>query len=260
VKLPIKIPNPATSVTCLILLIIFMSIFSGCRDETKITANSPDQLKANKSADSLVNLGIACFGRKLDSSYFYFSEALKIAGKYELKDQEHAILLQLSNVYYAAHDFQMTVILLDSVIKLTTLDGNYEVLSNALNNLGNVKYDLHDHNDARRLYDSAFEVARKHRLFRQMGVAMGSLARYEEDNELSLKMHEQAIGFLKKSPENEEAIARLMINIGNRSTNPDSAIKYYYAAIRMVDRKNSSEVTMMAYNLHYSQTQISTKN
>jgi signal transduction histidine kinase len=193
-------------------------------------------------------LGKVFFNTKIDSSFYYFSVANKIADKYKINELKPDIFLNLSNIYVGAFDFTTGIFLLDSTINFASRTNNYEAMSDAYNCLGNIKYDLHDFENAKRMFHSAYAVAQKHTLNKQTGVALGSLARFEKDTGKSILLHKQAIEILKKSPGTEEAVARLLINIGIRYTIPDSSIKYYYSAINTIGENTSNEVTMIAYN------------
>ncbi|MEI6898767.1 MAG: ATP-binding protein [Bacteroidota bacterium] len=193
-------------------------------------------------------IGTTYINRKNDSSYFYFSKALNLVEKYKIDPLKPHLLYNLAKLYNATYDHKRSIRTLDSVIRLASKYNDFVLLSNAYNDIGNMKFDLHDLPDARHMFDTSYKIAQKHLLYKQMGVALGNLARFEKDLNQSLIMHKRAIGFLEKNRGTEEARALLLINMGNRFEDQDSAIKYYQSAISLVDSGSSSEAPMIAYN------------
>lgn len=193
-------------------------------------------------------MGIACFNYHNDSSYIYYSSALKIADKFDLMKIKVKIYYALAMVYRAAFDTKMSVVFLDSAIVLSQKLRNYTLLSDAYNVLGNIKFAMSDTLDARSLYDSAYNIASRHALPKQMGIAMASLSGFEKDPAGSSEIQRKAIVILKKQPGNEEEIASILNNLGVQSSNPDTAIKYYQSSIQFAQMANSIEVEIGAYN------------
>lgn len=62
------------------------------------------------------------------------------------------------------------------------------------------------------------------------------------------KAQKMAINLLEKIPGNEEEIASVYCNLGLRSSDPDTAIKYYQAAINIAQTGNSAEVEIASFN------------
>lgn len=158
------------------------------------------------------------------------------------------MLLELAKSYYSVQDLQRAIILYDSVIKLANASGNFDPVAEAYTGLGNVKIDLHDFTGAKRMFDSSYQVALRHRLYKHLGVAAGSLARFDTSIRQATNTMQNAINLLKKEPGTREAIARLLSSIGYRAENPDTAIKYCQAAIRMVNPDSCGEVVIGALN------------
>ena len=208
-------------------------------------------LRMNSSeaiARAYLMMGIALFNRQIDSSYLNYSKALKIADKFDLKEIKVKIFYAMGMVYRKTGDKKISVLYLDSVITLSEKLKDYKQLSDAYNVLGNIKFGAHQPYDARRCYDSAYKIAAKHDLLKQMGVAMASLSRFEIDTVTSCKMQRDAIQILKKQHGNEEEIASILSNLGVQSTNPDTAIKYNQFAIQYAEMANSLDVEIGAYN------------
>jgi signal transduction histidine kinase len=193
-------------------------------------------------------MGKAFLNLRNDSSYFYLKSALTLSAASKTGTFDTPILFWLSKISLATFDYRQAVILLDSVVKLSSSEKNFEMLSVAFNEIGGIKDDLHDHGNAKIMFDTAYKIAARHSLYKQMGAALGNLARFETDQARSVKMQKHAVELLKRSAASENAIAQLYINIGTLLGDPDSAIDYYQAAIRTVDPLSSSDVVMVAYN------------
>jgi signal transduction histidine kinase len=204
-------------------------------------------------ARAFLMMGIANFNYHNDSSFAYYSSALKIAEQFDLKKTKVKIYYAMAMVYRAAFDTKSSILFLDSSINLSQKLKNYTLLSDAYNVLGNIKYALLDTQYSRRWYDSAYNIASRHSLSKQMGVAMASLSRFEKDSIRSSELLRNAILILKKQPGNEEEIASILCNLGLKSSNPDTAIKYYQSSIGYARIANSVKIESSAYNdLAYS--------
>ena len=203
-------------------------------------------------ARAYLMMGVPYFNNNKDSSFFYYSNALKVAERYNLDEIKPRIYYSLAMIYSAASDLKMAVIFLDSSIIISQKVKNYSSLSNTYNVLGNLKSDMLDSIDAKAMYDSAYNIANRHNLLKQKGIAMASLSRFETD-QASYVLQKKAIQILEKQSGNEEEIASILSNLGLRSSNPDTAIKYYKSAIRFAQSGNCSELEIASYNnLAYS--------
>jgi signal transduction histidine kinase len=198
-------------------------------------------------------MGVAYFNHNYDSSFIYFSKALKIANKNNLGRSKSDLYYSLAMIYKAAYDDKMAVIFLDSSIVLAQRFKEYQMISNAYNALGNSKFDLQESSDARNLYDSAYNIAKRHSLPKQLGVAMASLSRFETNAASSAKMQKEAVSILMKQNGNDEEIALILCNLGLTSSNPDTAINYYQTALKFAESAKSDLAKIAAYNnLAYS--------
>jgi two-component system, NarL family, sensor kinase len=195
-----------------------------------------------------VMLGIAYNLNDKDSSYMYFNKALKIADSSKSVAQIPIILYNLAILNKAAHNYRTAIVMLDSSIRLAEADKNFPVISDAYNSLGNIKYDVEDNKDAQRHYDSAFQIAKRHSLYKQMGVALGNLARFEKDHSTSVRMQREAISYLRNRFGTQEEIALILINIGYWFTNPDSALFYFRSALELAKNGGLHVVEMAAFN------------
>jgi signal transduction histidine kinase len=184
------------------------------------------------------SIGIAYLLDQKDSSYFYFNMALKLAEKGHFLNWKIHILYNLAILHKASYNYEAAITLLDSLIRLAETVRNYQVISNAYNTLGNVNIDIHKYAEARRMYDSALSIASKHSLYKQMGVAISNLARFQENTRKSISLQKEALNYLEKEKGTEEEIANIFINMGNRYKNPDSALFYYKSALNLALKAN----------------------
>jgi signal transduction histidine kinase len=197
-------------------------------------------------ANSIV--GYAYRTTKQDSGFFYYSESLKLANRYGITNQKANVFCDLSKIYSSASDFKTSIIMLDSAKRLAILELNYKVLSDVYNELGSIKLEISDSIDARKMFDSALLIARKHYIFTQVGAALGNLATLESNVTQSIYLNKQAIINLKKSAGTETIIASILINIGFLQDNPDSAIYYYSNALNTLESLHLDEPSIAAYN------------
>jgi signal transduction histidine kinase len=209
---------------------------------------------SNKAiAKGFLLMGISYYNHMNDSSFYYYTEALKLADEYNLIILKPFIFYDLSMIYYAVQDNKMAVILLDSVIQLSEKVKDYPNLSNAYNSLGNIKMNMGDSSGSRRMFEKAFKIAKEHSLSKQTGVAMGSLASIEKDQNKSKRLQKDALEYLMKSTGADAEIASILINLGLLFSNPDSAIDYYNKAIGIAKKGGSVNLEIAAYNnLAYS--------
>lgn len=185
-----------------------------------------------------------------DSSYFYFSKALKHADVAGLSKQKVRIIYNLAIFYNAAYDYKTGIVLLDSTIRLSEIVKEYAQMADAYNALGFIRLALRETADAKRMFETSFEIAKAHLLYKQMGIALGNLTRFEGDKTKAIKLLKEAISYLKKAKDRGtvEEIANFLINIGYRNTNPDSALVYYLEALQLAKNGNLPKIEIGAYN------------
>ncbi len=214
-------------------------------------------LNIARHTDSITNLvdaykwiGKAYLQNQIDSSVFYYNRALRIADSCHLITQKVHIYYNLASIYNAAYNYKSAVSLLDSSINLAKLVKDPEGISNAYIAIGNIKFNIHDFVNARLMYEAALEIARKGMLYKQMGVAMGNLARkpFELDTQKSLAKQREALGYLNKVKGVELEMAYIYINMGFWSAIPDTALYYYKSALKLALNANLSKVVFGAYN------------
>lgn len=232
--------------------------------ERNKVSNNPLSIKFAKMAlaiakqtDSITHLvdaykwmGKAYLQNQKDSSYYYYNLALQIADSNRLVSQKIHIFYNLASLYSSAYNYRTAVSLLDSSIRLAEMVRDPEGTSNAYIALGNIKYNIHDYESARQMYESALKVARGDSMFKQIGVAIGNLARrpFENDIRKSIALQKEALSYLGKVKGVEEEMAYILINMGAQSSNPDTALFYYKSALRLALNANLSKVQYGAYN------------
>lgn len=198
-------------------------------------------------ANSIV--GSAYILKQKDSSFFYYSEGLKLANRYGVTNQLPAIYCNLSKIYAATSVLKTSVFLLDSAKRLATQTRNWVVLSDAYNELGNISNDVSNSAQAKKMFDSAFLVAQRHSINVQMGIALGSMASVEDDVEKSISLGRQAITYLRRSPGTKHEIASIFINIAAEQKNQDSIITYALSALAILKGIGLDDLTIAAQNL-----------
>jgi two-component system, NarL family, sensor kinase len=205
--------------------------------------NTPDVI-----VSSYYLMGIAYNKFNSDSSYLFLRKALIMADNNGILDKKPMILYSIAMLYKAAQDYKRAIVLLDSCIYYAASTQNYTLLSEAYNTIGNIQYDGQEKGDAKRMYDSAYKIAKEHGKYKQMGTSLGNLAKFEKSLASSIKLQKEAIQLLKKDNGVEEEIAYILINIGYGQSNPDSALYYFSSALDLAKNGNLSEVEMGAYN------------
>jgi len=195
-------------------------------------------------------LGIAYFPSEKDSSYLFFTTALKIADEAHILDQKIPVIYNLAMIYSAAYNYKEAITLLDSSIMLAKSVNDNPGISRAYMALGTINVNIHDFESARKMFESALEVATKDSLYQLMGVALGNLAKveFENDTKKSISVQREALNYLKKVKGTEEEMAYILINMGNRYTNPDSALFYYKSALNLAVNANLPTIQFGAYN------------
>jgi two-component system, NarL family, sensor kinase len=196
-------------------------------------------------------MGIAYFHNRKDSSNYYYTLAIHVADDAGLTARMTTILYNLSFIYDAAGDKRKAIQLLDSAIRLSISVGDYEIISNAYNAIGTIRRENHDYENAKLMFDSAFKVAERKSLYKQMGASLANIARFEDDTSEAISRYEDALHYFRKIKDGKGAeaeMATILVNIGNKYKNPDSALFYYKKALKLAINANLSMNIMIAYN------------
>jgi two-component system, NarL family, sensor kinase len=211
-----------------------------------------NQIKTDEAvAQAYILLGISFLQLHKDSSYIFYTQALKISEDAHLAKQKANVLYNLANIYEAADNHKDAITMLDSSILLAESIKDYVVMSNAYNSLGTIKVNIQDFESARQMFQTAFTIAKNDSQYKQMGVALANLARFRKDANESVLLMKEAIGYLKKLKNGkgaEEEIANVLNNIGNKFSNPDSGLYYYRSALKIATYAKLPKIVMAAYN------------
>ena len=179
-----------------------------------------------------------------DSSYIYNSQSLQLAEKIHLQKTSSAAMYNLAMLFYDASDLKTAMVYFDSAVQISMAIQDFRMLSNTYNVLGDIKNDLCDTAGARCMFDSAFQIAKRHSLKMQQGIAIASLSRLEKEPAIRELKHRQAIELMRGIPGVEEEMALIYINLGMYSQNPDSALAFYQEASKLANIIHSSEITI----------------
>jgi len=193
-------------------------------------------------------LGNAYSAVIIDSGFFFYHKALIVIDSFNLNDEKGKVLYNLGILNRSAGNYKNYKMLIDSALRFSILINDFSTMSNSFNSLGGFYYNIGEKVIARKMFDSAFAIAKRKLLYLQMGSALGNLARFETDLNKSVALLRQAISYLEKSNGSDEQIAMCLINIGYRVSDTDSALHYYNQAINMVSAEYSPVVTIAAYN------------
>jgi two-component system, NarL family, sensor kinase len=217
-----------------------------------LAKQSMEVAKKINTPEALTNasflMGIAYSKFNNDSSYIYLRKAQQLADNNDLADRKPMIFYNIAMLYMAAKDYKRAIVLLDSSIYFAGRTRNYPLLSEAYNTIGNIQFDGQNKTIAKQMYDSAYKIAKQHNKYRQMGAALGNLARFEESAGNSIRLQKEAIKLLQKEKGVEEEISGILINIGYNQSNPDSALYYFSSALELAKEGNLSDLEMGAYN------------
>jgi signal transduction histidine kinase len=198
-------------------------------------------------------LGKAYYVSAKDSSYYYYERALELADKLKSDQERPSILYNISLLNFYAGNYKEALVLLDSCLSCAKRIGDYPVLSDAFNSMGNIYMEIHDTTRAITSFRKALKIGEERSLPVQTANAIGNLALYENDIKKAIRLQKQAIADLKNYPGTLEEIATTQINIGTEQLIPDSAMVYYYLALEELKNRNLPLVELAAYNdLAYS--------
>ncbi|MEI6457154.1 MAG: ATP-binding protein [bacterium] len=193
-------------------------------------------------------MGMTFTNLQNDSGYYYYSQALTMAVSFGLKERQAHLYYNIAMLYVLALDYKNGMTYLDSALVTAGVAGEYSVISDVYNILGNINYAVDDKPGAIRMYNMAYKVSKEHSFYLQMGTALGNLAEFEKDDKTYIKNLQDAVGMLKKSYGNEKEIASFYNNIGLRQTSPDSALFYYRLALQTLNNGRIPEVEILTYN------------
>jgi signal transduction histidine kinase len=199
-------------------------------------------------ARSYIMSGEVYFSFKKDSAFYFYNKALQVIDSFQLVKEKGKVLYDIGMLHGAAGNYKTSVAFLDSALVYSKVIFDTVTISNSLNALGNIYHDMGNDTNARKMFDSAFSIAKARSLYLQMGAALGNLAKFEQDQKKSIIKSKNALALLRKTSGSGETMAMILINIGFRFPEVDSAIYYFRQALQMVDVETSPEVVIGAYN------------
>lgn len=203
---------------------------------------------------ALTERGVARKTSHPDSAYMDLMLALKFANRFNLTSLRPGIFLELAGLHSSNADIQTAAVLFDSARNSAARIGDYATLSTTLNLLGTLQLDLLNNKEAKSLFTASYNTAISHELYSQAGVAMSNLARFSTDTDSSVQMMRHAIALIGKEKNTGHFLAGIYINLGNRMSNPDSAIGYYEKAMTAMQVMPDHPVIVMQAinNMAYS--------
>ncbi len=202
---------------------------------------------------SLNAIGNAYNASRKDSSFFYYSKAIRVADSCKLISKKSRLILNLGMVYIDASNFKIATSLVDSAITLANKYQQPGILADAYNALGLIRLVNFDSLGAKQSFENAFEIGKKNHLPRQCGNALANISLYEPNLEISKKLLYNAIQYYQGLQGLEEEMALISINLGNKQFVTDSAINYYQRALKIAEPVALNGVVISAYNnLAYS--------
>lgn len=198
-------------------------------------------------------LGNAHYHRRQDSSFYYYSRALRIADSAGLPAEMSRPLLNLAGIYVTASNLQMALSLVDSSIALAGKYNKYSILADAYNMQGLISISIYDSARAKASFIKAIETGNEKQYFRQCGNAIANLSLFETNIEIKKELLFKALGFYNHIKGLDEERAFVYVNLGSNQTDPDSAIFYYNAALEIASAGGLTEPYVSASNnLTYS--------
>lgn len=196
--------------------------------------------KSIKSLQELCNayntIGAVYATTAPDSSFYYQNRALFIADSINFIKIKPVVFYNLSWLYSESANYNQALKLLDSSIYFAKFTKNYKILSSAYCSSGIIQLETGDSILAYTMFDNAKRIAKDHGLPKEYGQAIGNLARLEKNSDKAIKLNKEAIVYLKKVEGTGADVAMILINIGVRQTNPDSAIIYYLASLKLAEK------------------------
>jgi signal transduction histidine kinase len=183
-----------------------------------------------------------------DSAFFYYTKALNVKSSQQAYLEKPMLLYNIAMLYVAASNHKNAIVLLDSALQVSATFKDYIVSSNALNALGIVYSSIGNEITAKKMFDSAFCIAKLHKLPLQIAAALGNIAGLEKNPVVAMNYEREAIRFLENCKEGVEQMASIYINLGLKMTIPDSAIACYNVAIGLINRENAPQTLLTAYN------------
>jgi signal transduction histidine kinase len=197
---------------------------------------------------ALRRMGGALIQDHMDSSFYYYNRALNLADQHRLYSLKPAIFCELVDVYQMAGDKQTAIVMADSAILQGIREKVFSAASDAYNMIGLIYSDMQDEPTATVMFDSAYRIAQKYSLEKEMIVTLVNRSKMTTDTLDYKKKVREAIFRLKQMDNSEEGIATMLVNLGIRVKDPDSAIAVFREGLYYSTRYRLPIVSVGAYN------------
>lgn len=214
---------------------------------------------ANESKDSLCfvtafnMMGNAFIQSNLDSSYFYYSKAQKIAEQAGVIDRYPQVIYNIAYLHYRAYNYKTALSLLDTVVKLSYSMGKWNLLAATYIFIGGINADIGMLKKAMDSYQKAVDLSKEKNIPDHLGLALAGQARIITNFSEAISLYESAIQKLSNAFGMEHSLAAILSNRGFLETNPDSAMMFYNKAIDISTSFGFTDILITAYNnLTYS--------
>lgn len=243
-------------VSLVLILLIFLtfsvSAVSG-RDVQSDSAQTAytralQQRSMHQIINALIMLGNSKNEKSFDLAYLDYSLALKLSERFGLVKFRPGIFFETGMLHTKAGNFNMAVKLFDSARISALRTGDDIIVCNVYNMLGTIYLDIWNPINAKMMFEQAYKHAMEKQLYRQAGVALGNIAQFINDPDSSLNAMKTAVSLIDKAPGRGKEKALIYINIGNRVSNPDSAIFYYQKSMGDEDGNPTANMVMQACN------------
>ena len=109
---------------------------------------------------SFIMFGNVYYSSKMDSGFYFYNKALLLIDSFQLAKERGKVLYDLGMLYSAANNYKKSISLLDSSIVCSGSIRDFVTISNSLNSLVNIYLDIGEGTKARKMYDSAFVIAK----------------------------------------------------------------------------------------------------
>jgi len=205
--------------------------------------NNPEALITALNA-----IGNAYNASRKDSSFYYYTRAIRVADSCKLLIKKSRIILNLGMIYIESSNFKTATLLIDTTIILAEKYHQPGILADAYNALGLIRLASYDSIGAKKSFEGELEIGKKNQLSRQCGNALANISLFESDPNVSMDMLYKALHYYHGLPGLEEEIALTNINLGNKQYVTDSAISYYQMALKIAEPVALNGVLISAYN------------
>lgn len=157
-------------------------------------------------------------------------------------------LYKLAMMHYRVADFHHALLLMDSAMVVAGQSGDHLTEANSLNMLGFFYIESGDTANAIQLLEKSFRLAETHVYYKQAGVALTNLALTEAGRPGYTDKLRQALEWFEKTGKNCPETGMVYNNLGNHTSNPDTALFYLRKAAEIGEMIPDHEVAVLAYN------------